>query len=370
MNPAVQKTLAFLLLLIIGFFLRSKFQSQEQQKGIKTIILTIALPAIIFVALLKAELSQELLWLPLLTLGFNFLMFVGLQQLLPWYGIEKNTATYRTYLLLFPSLAPGLSCFPFLIEYLGDDALAWGALADIGNKFFVLIVAYMIAMHWFFKLYPSLNASNGSKIKALLISLINEPINLVIVVALALLSFGIRMENLPTFVASTITNLSNLMTPLVLMYIGIAVVFNWTQIKNIFNLLLLRAGITFLVSAAVIFLIPGLPTLAVLVLVVFPQSAISFWPYAHMATIQAMEGASTQKYKKTFDLELGINILALSLPFSTLLMLTVFSFGETFTSPHFILIAGLAMIIVSAIKPVYTKIAELTWKPALKKEKF
>lgn len=368
MNPAVQKTLAFLLLLIIGFLLRPKFQSQEQQKGIKTIILTIALPAIIFVALLKAELSQELLWLPVLTLGFNFLLFVGLQQLLPWYGIEKNTPTYRTYLLLFPSLAPGLSCFPFLIEYLGDDALAWGALADIGNKFFVLIVAYMVAMHWFFKLYPSLNGSSSGKIKALLISLVNEPINLVILSALALLSFGIRMEHLPTFVASTITNLSNLMTPLVLMYIGVAVVFNWNQIKKIFNLLLLRAGITFLVSAAVIFMIPGLPPLAVLVLVVFPQSAISFWPYAHMAAIQAMEGASNQEHKKTFDLELGINILALSLPFSTLIMLTVFSFGETFTSPHLLFTVGIGMIVSSAIKPAYSKIAELMWKPVLKKE--
>ena len=368
MNPAVQKTLAFLLLLFIGFLLRSKFQSSEHQKGLKTIILTIALPAIIFVALLKAEISQELLWLPIIALAFNFVLFFALQFILPIYGIEKNTATYRTYLLLFPSLAPGLSCFPFLIEYLGDDALAWGALADIGNKFFVLIFAYMLAIHWFFKIHPSVDGNSKGKIKSLLVSLVNEPINMVIVIALVLLAFGIRMENLPPFLSSSITSLSNLMTPLVLMYIGIAVVFNWAQIKKIFNLLLLRSGLKFLLSGLLISFVPGLSPMAILVMVVFPQSAISFWPYAHMSAIQAMEQVTPQPQKKTFDLALGINILALSLPFATAIMLLVFSFGETFTSPTLLLSLGLGLISISAIKPTYLKINDWLINFMLKKE--
>ncbi|UJP64591.1 AEC family transporter [Mongoliitalea daihaiensis] len=368
MNPAIQKTLAFLLLLLIGFFLRAKFQSQEQQKGLKTIILTIALPAIIFVALLKAEISQELLWLPVLALGFNFILFFALQHILPWYGIEKGSPNYRTYLLLFPSLAPGLSCFPFLIEYLGDEALAWGALADIGNKFFVLIFAYMVAIHWFFKIHPTLEGNSRGKIKSLLVSLINEPINLVIVFALTLLAFGIRMENLPPFLSSTISSLSNLMTPLVLLYIGIAVVFNWAQLKKIVNLLLLRSGLTFMLSGLLILLVPGLSYIAILLIVVFPQSAISFWPYAHMSAIQSMERLSSQGNKKTFDLELGVNILALSLPFATGVMLSVFSFGETFTSPNLLISLGIALVSISAIKPTYTKISESFLKPVFKKD--
>lgn len=368
MNPAIQKTLAFLLLLCIGFLLRSKFQSQEQQKGLKTIILTIALPAIIFVALLKADITQELIWLPILALAFNFILFFSLQLILPWYGIEKNTPTYRTYLLLFPSLAPGLSCFPFLIEYLGDDALAWGAFADIGNKFFVLIFAYMVAMHWFFKLHPSTGGNSQGKLKSLALSLINEPINLVIIAALGLATFGIRMENLPSYISSTITSLSALMTPLVLMYIGIAVVLNWTQIKKIFNLLMLRAGLTFLLSGLLIMITPGLSPLAVLVLVVFPQSAISFWPFAHMSAIQGMERLSVNAQKKTFDLELGINILAISLPFSIGVMLTAFSFGETFTSPVLIISLGVSMIMLSAIRPLFNRLLDSNVNLTLKKE--
>ena len=52
-------------------------------------------------------------------------------------------------MMLLPSLAPGLSCFPFIIVYLGDEYLALAALADVGNKIFVLILLYMLAMHWY-----------------------------------------------------------------------------------------------------------------------------------------------------------------------------------------------------------------------------
>ncbi len=367
MNPAVQKTLSLIIILIIGFLLRKKFDHPSNQNGLKTIILTVALPAIIFVALLKAEVKPDLLALPLLALAFNFLLFFILKPLLPFFGIEKDSSSYRTYLLLFPSLAPGLSCFPFLIEYLGDDALAWGALADIGNKFFVLIFAYLVAFNWFLINYPSKNKGNGQKIKSLFLSLINEPINIVIVLTLVLLGLGIHMDNLPVFLSSAISNLSNLMTPLVLLYIGIAVVFNWKQIQKIAGLLLLRSGLTFILSGALIFFAPSLSYMAILVIIVFPQSAISFWPFAHMSAITAMEQKLEKREKRTFDLELAVNILAVSLPFSTAVMLIVFSFGKTFTSPSFVITLGLVLICLGSVKAILNWVGQFEANPEFKK---
>jgi hypothetical protein len=268
---------------------------------------------------------------------------------------------------LFPSLAPGLSCFPFLIEYLGDDALAWGALADIGNKFFVLIFAYLVAFNWFLINYPSKNKGNGQKIKSLFLSLINEPINIVIVLALVLLGLGIHMDNLPVFLSSAISNLSNLMTPLVLLYIGIAVVFNWKQIQKIAGLLLLRSGLTFILSGALIFFAPSLSYMAILVIIVFPQSAISFWPFAHMSAITAMEQKLEKREKRTFDLELAVNILAVSLPFSTAVMLIVFSFGKTFTSPSFVITLGLVLICLGSVKAILNWVSQFEANPEFKK---
>lgn len=367
MNPAVQKTLSLIILILIGFLLRKKFQDPAKQQGLKTLILTVALPSIIFVALLKAEIKTDLLALPFLALGFNFILFFLLKFFLPLFGLEKDSATYRTYLLLFPSLAPGLSCFPFLIEYLGDDALAWGALADIGNKFFVLIFAYMLAMSWFMKNYPNNNSGTGAKIKSLLMSLVNEPINIVIILALILLGLGIHIENLPLFLSSAVGNLSNLMTPLVLIYIGIAVIFNWKQIKKITGLLFLRSGITFLLSGIIVVLVPSLTYTGILVLVAFPQSAISFWPFAHMSAFVGMEQKMEYNKNRTFDLELAVNILAVSLPFSTAIMLGVFSFGEAFTSPTLLFSMGILMILLSASKALLKWITPLEWKAELKK---
>lgn len=352
MNLAVQKTLSLLLLLVIGFLLRKKLNDPAQKKGLKTLILTVALPAIIFVALLKAEVQWDLLALPIMAIAFNVILYFILKYTLPWFGIEKETNTYRTYLLLFPSLAPGLSCFPFLIEYLGDDALAWGALADIGNKIFVLIIAYMIAMRWYFKLNQHIKTGNGEKLKSLMLSLINEPINVVIILALVLISMDIHLDSLPVFLSTAISTLSNLMTPLVLIFIGIAVVFNWKQIRKIAGLLMVRSGLTFLLSGLVLVFVPQMSYAAILVLVVFPQSAISFWPFAHMASITALEQDQEGKRTKTFDMELAVNILACSLPFTTIIMLTVFSFGEFFTTPITLFSTGLIMIGLGIIKPL------------------
>jgi malate permease and related proteins len=367
MNPAVQKTLSLIILLLIGILLRKKFQDPARQNGLKTLILTVALPAIIFVALLKAEIRADLMALPFLALGFNFILFILLKYLLPLFGLEKGSTSYRTYLLLFPSLAPGLSCFPFLIEYLGDDALAWGALADIGNKFFVLIFAYMLAMSWFIRNYPNSYNGKRSKIKSLLMSLVNEPINIVMLLALILMGWGIHMENLPSFLSSAIGNLSNLMTPLVLIYIGIAVIFNWKQIKKITGLLLLRSGVTFLLSGLIVVFIPSLSSPAILVLVAFPQSAISFWPFAHMSAFVGMEQKIEGNKKRTFDLELAVNILAVSLPFSTALMLGIFSFGEAFTSPALLFSIGILMVILSASKVVLKWITPMELQTEIKK---
>ncbi|WP_209331930.1 AEC family transporter [Lunatimonas salinarum] len=368
MNIAVQKTLSLLILLVIGFLLRGKLGDSAQQKGLKTLILTVALPAIIFVALLKAEVQPDLLMLPILAIAFNVVLYFILKYTLPFFGIEKDSSTYRTYLLLFPSLAPGLSCFPFLIEYLGDDALAWGALADIGNKIFVLIIAYLIAMRWYFKINQDLKTGNGDKIKSLLLSLINEPINIVIILALVLLSLDIHLVDLPTSISTAIGTLSNLMTPLVLIYIGVAVIFNWKQIRKIAGLLLVRSGLTFVLSGAVLLFAPQLSFAAIMVLVVFPQSAISFWPFAHMASITALEQKRENKRNKTFDMELAVNILAVSLPFSTVVMLTVFSFGELFASSSTLLAVGFGLIALGIIKPVLSWFNLIEYKPSFEKE--
>ncbi|MCH7397148.1 permease [Belliella sp. DSM 107340] len=353
MSIALQKTLSLILLIILGLFLKRKFVTPDQNKGIKTIILDIALPAMIFVALLKIEINPDLLILPVLALVFNIILLLFTRYTMPVFGIENNSASMRTLMLLIPSLAPGLTCFPFVVEYLGDDVLAWAALSDIGNKVFVLIAAYMLAMSWFYKNHQLKSRSNVQKIKELLVSMIKEPINLVIITAIILLSIGVNLDTMPIFLSDAILMMKNMMTPLVLLFIGIAVVFKWAQLRMITALLVFRAGFIFMLSGIFVLLVPLPNEAAILLAVVFPQSAVSFWPFAHMSAVRSLELKNKDLEKRpTFDLELGINVLAVSMPFSTLLILGVFTSGTYFTNPYHILLFGAIMLSIAVIPKI------------------
>ncbi len=126
---------------------------------------------------MKIDIDSSMIIIPLVTLVFNFLMFFSAPLAFALFGIEKNSPTGRTLMMLIPSLAPGLSCFPFIAEFLGEKSLAIAALADVGNKFFVLISLYILAMNMFLKNSHDTETKMGGKLKSLFGNMFQEPIN-------------------------------------------------------------------------------------------------------------------------------------------------------------------------------------------------
>ncbi|MCP9234535.1 permease [Lewinella sp. JB7] len=354
MNPAVQKTIAFALLILAGYLLQHKIRGKQDLAGVKVLILSVILPATIFVALLKVSISPRLLLLPALALLLNAGFYFISSRALPHLGFRSGDKEWRTMMMLVPSLAPGLSAFPFILEYLGDEPLALAALADVGNKVFVLIVLYLIAMRWYYgsRGTHAKVTDRASKLKDLGMSLLKEPVNLVIIAALAMLAAGLDLSSLPFFVEDTVARLAALMTPIVLLFIGMAVRFRRREMAQILRVLCFRSGLAFLLSATLV-LLGGLGGAMALLTVVFAQSATSFWPFAHMSAVESLreEGAPA-----VFDLDLGLNVLAFSLPFSTVVILTVLSFGDWFSAPAVIGPVGLLMLIFPAgyaLRPLF-----------------
>jgi predicted permease len=335
----------------LAFCFKKRYTKKEQLNGIKTLILSVALPATIFIALLKIELKASLLMLPILALSFNVIMFLAVKYLLPFFIKFQNKPQQRTLQMLLPSLAPGLSCFPFIVAYLGEDYLAHAALADVGNKVFGLIILYLLAMYWHHKIVENKVKNPEGKLKKLFLSLINEPINVVIFMALLLLAFGLNFNHLPMFIQNTIGSLKVIMVPLVLLFIGMAVKIKYSEFKYIFKILLWRAGFTFILAALFLFLAPNMAASATLLLVVFPLSSSSFWPFAHMNVVQAQMGKSNKS--KIFDLDFAISVLACSLPFSTLTIISVFYFKDTFSEPLNVLWVGLALLVCSIFPKIF-----------------
>lgn len=350
MSSATTKTLSLLLLLLLGYLFRNKIKSKDQREGIKTLILSLALPATIFIALLQIDFKSDLIIIPVLSLGFNIAMHL-LMDKLPLrsvFNIPLNQ--YRTLILLIPSLAPGLSCFPFIMEYSGQGPLAMAALADVGNKVFVLIISYTIAMKWYFDVNRESAADRGSKIKDLLLSMLNEPINLVILLAIVMLSMGLTYNFFPEFLRLSIDKLSLLMTPLVLLFIGMSIRLTWHQVRTIFSVLFFRSGIAFLMSGILLLFFPVADIPTILLIVVFPQSACSFWPYAHMTTVSQMESkGATQQRSKTFDLDFAMNVLACSMPFSVILILTIYASGDFFTATSNLFICAMVLMVLAVL---------------------
>ncbi len=363
MDISFQKTIVFLFFIFIGFLLKNKFKSKDEVTGIKKIILNLALPATIFIALLGVHIKLNLLLLPLLALGLNLLLFLIFPLVLPVLGIKKSTPEFRTARLLIPSLAPGLSCFPFVLEFLGEDYLAKAAMADLGNKVFVLVILYLVAMNWYLSLHGKKQKSKGSKVGAMLKVMVAEPVNIFIAMALILLGFGLNMESLPFFISETLQKLSMIMTPLVLLFIGLAVKIKRKQFVQIFSLLSLRAGLVFLICGIAV-IIAGLKVQNdILLLLAFGLSACSFWPYAHIAAVDTLEMTGKVK-KKTFQNDYAISILALSFPLSTLLILAVLNTGPFITVTPDIFLVSAVLGVLGFLPSLYSWL-----KKAMKRQK-
>ena len=344
MEFTLQKTLTFLVFIGIGLLLKFKFKEKEELSGIKKIILNLALPATIFIALIGIEINAGLLLLPFLALALNFILFFAFPLLLPFLGIQKGTANYRTARILVPSLAPGLSCFPFILEFLGEDYLAQAAMADLGNKVFVLIILYLVAMRWHYSLRSTEVRTNAAKLKSLFIAMISEPVNLFIGTALILLAVGLNLDSLPFVISDTLKRLSLLMTPLVLLFIGLAVKIKRKQFAQLLSMLLLRAGAVVLISTLFIAVAGITIQKEILLILAFGLSACSFWPFAHIAVVDGQE-KNVPLSEKTFNGTFAVNILALSFPLSTILILGILSSGDILSSVP--VLFGLAFTLIA-----------------------
>jgi hypothetical protein len=355
MEVALQTSASFILIILVGVLLKKKISSNDEINGLKMVILTIALPSTIFIALINVKLEKNLLFLPILTLGFNMFLYFIAPVFLKVLGID-NKGQVAAARLLIPSLAPGLSCFPFILEFLGEDYLARAAMADLGNKFFVLFVLYLVAIKWFYNNHAlSAKKSNKKRLKGLAIAMVSEPINLFIGAALVFLITGYTLDKFPVFIQQTLNRLSLIMTPLILLFIGLAVKIKKEQFFQIFSILMLRASTTLFLVGLLVKLLNINSGPGILFYMAFGLSACSFWPFAHISAVTGRE-KSTGVKSFTFDINFSLGILALSLPLSVVLILGILTAGNALTSPQNIFLLALVLFLFGMLGPLIKRL--------------
>jgi malate permease and related proteins len=366
MNVALQKTIVFLLLIFLGILLKKKLGTGSEVNSLKVLILNVALPATVFIALLKIEVDHSFIYLPFIAIAFNVLLWYSTTFFLKISKIDQKSPQGRTLQMLLPSFAPGLSTFAIISEFLGDKVLAMAAFADVGNKIFVLIIMYLISMHWYYQITDQKTKDlnqRWTRLKQLINALIQEPINIALIVAVTMVVLGYNFSILPLFIKESIEKMAVIMTPLVLIFIGLTVKLRKSNIVILLQSIFWRSGVAFLFSALLLVFMPGnLPESVILLIIILPQSACSFWPFAHMSMVNELQYQDEKT--KIFRLDMAVNLLALSLPFATILSLIICSSGSYFANIYPVLYLGLAFITFSTLPFIVRAIQ--VWKRSVR----
>ena len=164
-------------------------------------------------------------------------------------------------------------------------------------------------------------------------------------------------KTLPPVIADLFDKTSAMMTPLVLLFIGLAVQLKEGKKRIVASILLFRAGSTMLISAGMIYVLNISDVSMVLLAIVIPLSAASFWPLAHISAFNLREDAKdVPREKRTFDLELAVLLIAFSLPFSTILILAILSSGQFFAHTSTLITCGLILIGLGALPNLLSKV--------------
>ena len=345
MSPVLSKITTFFLLIVLGILLKGKFNGKAEKGALKTYILNVALPATIFISLISINIDTQYFYFPLLAILFNGLIFLASPLILRVAKIHKNPQKNRTLLLLLPSFAPGLSCFPIINEFLGSEALAKASLFDFGNKIFVLLFLFIFAFRLHHLTQKKQKIESEKPYVTILKSLFLEPINILIFVAVMILATGNNINTIPPIFVDLISKIKGTLTPLVLIFIGLSVVFNRKVIVEIIPTLFLRAGLCLLIVTVMLQIFAVTIPNDILFFMILSLSSVSFWPFAHMSLIDKIEQKAKVK-ERTFDIAFGLNYLAYSLPFSTLLILGLLVKGAYFINFSNLYYVSVALLLI------------------------
>lgn len=344
MSNILNDILIYLVLIFLGIILRFKIKNTYLKKYLKLYILNLALPITIFISILSIEIDFKYLFYPLFAIFLNVILFIISPPIIKFSGVT-DLRKKKTLILLLPSFAPGLSCFPIINEFLGYSALAQASIVDIGNKIFVLIILFFVAIKFHNQSQKMFFKQKTGSLNFILKSLIYEPINVVMILALIFLTTNNNLSDIPNMIISLFMKIKDSLAPAVFIFIGFSILFKLKDLIKIIPLLFIRSGLCLLIVTSSIHFTGLGFTDETILFIILSLSSVSFWPFAHMAFIDNLE-KRVNLNKKTFDLKFGLNFLAYSLPFSTITILLLFVDYSILYNPLILYVMSFTFIIM------------------------
>lgn len=272
MIEIISRFIPIFLILVLGYFLKKiEILNNGIVDGLKKIIVNAALPSILFLSFLTMEIEQSALWLFAGTFVFCLLLY-GTGILLA----KTKICRYPLSPFFFTGFEFGMVGVALFTSIFGTEKLFNILLIGLGHEFFI----------WFFYA-PLLEAKNHGKIDTLgiLKSFVKSPIIIAILSAILLNLSGIH-DSISSYtivggIKTTLTMLSALVTPLILLTVGANLQFkniSWKSAIHLISLRLIAVGafgsLLYLFTAKYVMEISPIMTYAFIIFFLLPPPFI------------------------------------------------------------------------------------------------
>lgn len=246
MVEAAASILKIVLFLILGiFFRKEEILKSSGIEGIKKIILTLAIPSVLFLSFSRLNITLGLLPVILGVFSINLILF--------WIGflIYKMSGSKNRLLPLYiTTMNFALLGIPLYEALYGIGNLQHYTMFGIGHETFMWFVFYFL-LRWFL--------SEGREKGKLNLDFLKSPIiwSIVLGCLFSILHIDISSGDNAFLkgISETIISASGLGTPLILIFIGYNISISKSQLRESFKYIFIRLAAVYLVGYLVKFLV-------------------------------------------------------------------------------------------------------------------
>jgi len=253
MMEIILKISPVIFLFVLGYILKKTNLLKKRDADLfLKIVFYISLPALIILSVSNISLSKELIYLPIIAPIIVFITFFISYTFGRLLNLEK--ITLGVFLVGSMIMNIGFT-LPFIIAAYGEEGLAKITLFDFGNTIVVLIFVYYVAVK-----YGDGVKSTKAMFKKLLSSMPIWALILAIILNLA----GVQI---PVIATNFLKPLGNLLTPLLMMSIGIYFNPKITKFVPVLSAVIIRSFFGLLLGFILVklFSLGGLNRLVVLI---------------------------------------------------------------------------------------------------------
>ena len=249
--PNNPNTIVILFVAIIFFgyvFKKTGVLKVEDSRSLVNLILYFTLPAVVLKTFYKAQISYDMLWVFLISIGFGlFMTIAGI------YFFRNNPKKTHKGLLISSCLGfnIGLFAYPFIQAMWGDEGLLYLAIFDLGNAFVIFGAAYIVAASY------SPNSTQVSYCGIIKKLIIFVPLQSYIIAII----FAFLPVTYPDIFLNFLDLVSGANSVLVLLLIGMFLSFKISKedLRDAFKVLSLRYSAGIIVGLLVFFVLPFPP---------------------------------------------------------------------------------------------------------------